>query len=203
MNDFANHQFGANVVYNDTPTREMYFLINGKNSSKWGMKLTTARCVGPCLATVVSVATENKTRMWSDATQWPNKTVPKEGDDVIIPPGQNWIFDLVESPLYNYIEINGVVTFKQDAAILHLRAKYVFIRAGELHIGNQTNPFPGNAKITLSGEMANQEIVIQNAVEAGNKILANVGLISIYGTHKISRTRLTKTVNALDSTINV
>ena len=37
MNDFANHQFGANVVYNDTPTREMYFLVNGKNSSKWGL----------------------------------------------------------------------------------------------------------------------------------------------------------------------
>ena len=82
--------------------------------------------------------------------------MPKEGDDVVIPPGQNWIYDLVESPLYNYIEINGVITFKQDAPVLHLRAKYIFIRAGELHIGNQTAPYLGSAKITLSGEMANQ-----------------------------------------------
>ena len=68
LNDSANHQFGANVVYNDTPTREMFFLINGKNSSKWGLQLTTARCVGPCLATVTSVVVENNTRLWSDAT---------------------------------------------------------------------------------------------------------------------------------------
>ena len=109
----------------------------------------------------------------------------------------------MESPLYNYIEINGVITFKQDAPVLHLRAKYIFIRAGELHIGNQTAPYLGSAKITLSGEMANQEIVYENAVEAGNKILANVGLISIYGAPKISRTRLTQTVNAKSNTIYV
>ncbi len=86
---------------------------------------------------------ETKTRLWSDPKQWPNGTVPKEGDDVIIPPGQNWIFDLAESPIYRYVEINGVVTFKQDATSLHLRAMYIFVRAGELHIGNAISPFLG------------------------------------------------------------
>ena len=110
---------------------------------------------------------------------------------------------MVESPLYNYIEINGVVTFKYNASDLHLRANYVFVRAGELHIGNKTNPFPGNAKITLSGAMADQEIVYENAIEAGNKIMANVGLISIYGTPKIGRARLMQTVNPNDNSILV
>lgn len=109
------------------------------------------RCLGSCLATVVSVQTENKTRLWSDKTQWPNGNLPQEGDNVIIPPGQNWIFDLPESPVYTYIEINGIVTFKQDAPNLNLRAKYIFVRAGELRIGNKTNPFLGIAKITLFG----------------------------------------------------
>jgi len=62
---------------------------------------------------------------------------------VIIPPGQNFIFDLEESPIYNYVEINGRVTFMPQMPKLHLRAKYIFVRAGELNIGNKTNPFSG------------------------------------------------------------
>jgi len=58
-----------------------------------------------------------------------------------------------------------------------LRAKYVFVRAGELIIGNETNPFQGTARITLFGEKENQHIVYDNAIEAGNKILANTGLL--------------------------
>jgi hypothetical protein len=54
---------------------------------------------------------ENGTRYWSDPKQWPNGTLPKEGDNVYINPGTNWVFDLPVSPLYRYIEINGHVTF--------------------------------------------------------------------------------------------
>lgn len=113
--------------------------------------MVAVRCIGSCLSNVVSVAVENATRLWSDPKQWPNETVPKEGDNVIIPPGQNWVFDLPESPMYRYIEINGVVTFKRDAPSLHLRTNYLFVRAGQLHIGNKTAPFMGSARITLNG----------------------------------------------------
>lgn len=61
------------------------------------------------------------------------------------------MFDLEESPIYRYVQINGRVTFKQDAPKLHLRANYLFVRMGELIIGNATNPFLGNATITLFG----------------------------------------------------
>ena len=51
------------------------------------------------------------------------------------------------------------------------------MRAGALIIGNATNPFLGQAQITLFGEIGDQEIVYTNAIEAGNKILANTGLL--------------------------
>jgi len=65
--------------------------------------------------------------------------------------------------------------------VLHLRAKYVFVRMGELIIGNETDPFLGQATITLYGNKQDQHIVYDNAIEAGNKILANTGLIKMYG----------------------
>jgi hypothetical protein len=47
--------------------------------------------------------------------------------------------------MYNMVQINGQVVFKNDAPKLHLRAKYVFIRAGNLYIGTATDPFLGQA----------------------------------------------------------
>lgn len=101
------------------------------------------------------------------------------------------------------MQINGRLTFKQDSPKLHLRAKYIFVRMGELIIGNETNPFQGEAKITLYGLKQDQHIVYDNAIEAGNKILANTGLIKIYGSPRITRSRLLKTALAKDSTILV
>ena len=75
---------------------------------------------------------------------------------------------------------------------------------GELLIGNETNPFLGEAQITLFGVKEDQHIVYANAIEAGNKILANTGLIKIFGAPRAAiRSRLTKTAMPRDSTIFV
>jgi hypothetical protein len=39
----------------------------------------------------------------------------------------------------------------------------------------------GNVQITLSGEKDNKQIVYTNAIEGGNKVLANTGSIEMYG----------------------
>jgi len=52
---------------------------------------------------------------------------------------------------------------------------------GELLIGNETNPYLGNATITLYGMKADEQIVYENAIEAGNKVLANTAIMSIFG----------------------
>jgi len=43
------------------------------------------QCVGPCNADIKEdVPVENFTRYWSNASDWPNNTLPKENDTVEI-----------------------------------------------------------------------------------------------------------------------
>ncbi len=139
------------------------------------------RCVSSCLAAIEDQPLEATVRYWSNPESWPKGVLPKEGEDVTILSGWNMIFDLEESPLFRQVQINGQLTFKPGAPKLHLRAKYVFVRAGKLIIGTAQEPFLGEAKITLSGEKANQHIVYDNAIEAGNKILAITSSVEMFG----------------------
>ncbi len=85
-----------------------------------------------------------------------------------------------------------------------MRAKYIFVRMGELHIGNETNPFQGQALITLFGDKRDEHIIYDNAIEAGNKVLANTGLMSFWGIPRpFTRSRLLQTANPKDTVIYV
>ena len=91
------------------------------------------------------------------------------------------IFD-VDSPILTYLEINGILTFENNGtADLTLRSQYIFVRAGQLIIGNSTHPFLRKATILLYGEYSAREIVFVNAIEGGNKILANTGTVKFFG----------------------
>jgi hypothetical protein len=193
-NNNAPKQTGVNIVYNDTATREIHFMINGKNASRTTINMVCHRCVGPCIPAVNKVAVEENIRYWSKPESWTSKKVPLENEDVIVEPGWNMIYDLEESPVYRYVQINGRVTFKTDAPKLHFRAKYLYVRMGELLIGSENAPFAGQAMITLFGMKQDEHIVYENAIEAGNKILANTALISMWGQQRSTRTRLLKTV---------
>jgi hypothetical protein len=61
------------------------------------------RSVASRNAAIVNVPLETTLRYWSDPKSWDSGMVPKEGEDVEINPGKNFIFDLEESPLYNMI----------------------------------------------------------------------------------------------------
>jgi len=63
------------------------------------------------------------------------------------------LYDLEDSPIYKLVQVNGILTFKNDSNT-HLRAKHVFVRAGELRIGSKDYPLHENftARITLYGE---------------------------------------------------
>lgn len=90
------------------------------------------------------------------------------------------VFDMNPSPIYQLIRVNGKLTF-DDSKDTHLKCKHLFIRTGELHIGSEEKPMQRNARITLYGEKSMQNIVYDNAVEAGNKLIANVNIMRIYG----------------------
>jgi hypothetical protein len=138
-------QTGANVVYNDTSVRQVHFILNGKNATRNPMVIVGNRCDGPCIGAVSAVAIDANQKLWSQATSWKSGKVPLAGENVEVEPGQNLIYDLEESPIYNYVQINGRVAFKQDAPKLHFRCKYLFVRMGELLIGNATTPYLGQA----------------------------------------------------------
>jgi hypothetical protein len=139
--DITNTQLetGMNVLYNDTEVEEFHFIVNGRNNSlrpdKNIITLTAHRCNGPCMEDITDVALEDKLRYWSDKTNWPNETLPVEGDEVHIEPGWNMILDIENTPILKMIRINGRLTFKDDMNIT-LNAKHIFVRAGELVVGS-------------------------------------------------------------------
>lgn len=196
-------QTGANVVYNDTSVRQVHFILNGKNATRNPMVIVGNKCDGPCIGAVSTVAIDANQKLWSQATSWKSGKVPLAGENVEVEPGQNLIYDLEESPIYNYVQINGRVAFKQDAPKLHFRCKYLFVRMGELLIGNATTPYLGQAQFTLYGMKEDQHIVYDNSVEAGNKIIANTGLLSFYGQSRIIRSRLLNTAYKGNLTVKV
>lgn len=178
---------GHNVIYNETEIRETHLVVNGKGRSAnpWHethIKLTGHRCVGSCVEEVdFDVEVEAEARYWSDVTSWPNETLPAEGEDVHIEPGWNMVYDLEgESPIYQLVRVNGKLSFKEDMD-LHFRAKHIFVRGGEMALGTPEAPLTNSVTITLVGEKNAETIVYDNAVEAGNKVIAVTGKFSAYG----------------------
>lgn len=187
---------GQNWVYNDTETRELHIVMNGKNKTYpeqvQKFKMTGVRCYGGCSEAIEEVEeVENEVRLWSNPSSWTNGTVPVAGEDVHVESGWNMVYDLndTQAPIYNNMELNGKLTF-QNESNLHLKVKHLFVRAGHLEIGNETHPFNGSARITLHGEKNMEAMAFDNAIEGGNKLIANVGLIKMFGqprTGKLTR----------------
>jgi len=65
--------------------------------------------------------------------------VPKEGEDVTIDSILKVILD-VDTPVLGRLDINGKLYFSDESDI-HLQANKIYVRAGELHIGNETHPY--------------------------------------------------------------
>jgi len=140
--------FGQNVLYNDSSVKEFHLVLNGKNNSAWTKVFLKAnRCPGgQCqLALVEKKEVEKTERLWSDPKSWTSGKVPLAGEDVEVEPGWNMIFDLGDdSPVFNIVNVNGKLTFKNDTAdnkAVHLKAHQIFVRAGELHVGSKEYPF--------------------------------------------------------------
>lgn len=102
------------------------------------------------------------------------------------------IYDLEDGPVYNFVTVNGWLTFDNEKGNLHLKAKHIFVRAGQINVGSATTPFKSQAQITLHGEKESAATVYDNFIEAGNKVLANTGRIKMFGkprANKMSRLR--------------
>jgi hypothetical protein len=157
----AAYETGHNLVLNDTDDYEditkmlqIHLTLNGKGSTLYKrreVKLVGHRCIGSCVEDIVEVATETDYRYWSDPNAWESGSLPVEGEDVHILSGWNMVLDIPETPILQLLRVNGKLSFKNNTDI-HLRAKHIFVRAGELHIGGKDYPFQKQARITLFGE---------------------------------------------------
>ena len=95
------------------------------------------------------------------------------------------IYDMADTPAYDVVTINGVLTFSDDRD-QQFRASNILVRAGELRLGTKTRPYIHKAKITLTDLKNSKTIVYDNFIEAGNKVLANVGVVQMYGLPRVT-----------------
>jgi hypothetical protein len=152
----ADYALGDNVLYNETEVREFTFVVNYKNETRGkrllieGLKCFFDGCGQIELEEDVPI--EDTKRYWSDTANWPNEELPKEGDDVFIEQGWDMILDIAETPILNSLEINGILTFNDTDYDITLNSHRVYVRAGELHIGNETHPYSSVATIVLHGD---------------------------------------------------
>jgi hypothetical protein len=115
--------------------------------------------------------------------------------------------DLAETPIFDTIEVNGCLHFAggSDVTEIHLRAKKILIRGGELYIGTKADPYDKVAKITLHGDRNEPTIAIEDqGIEAGSKIIANIGRLNMWGKERsFKMARLTAPANIGDTTVTV
>jgi len=135
----------------------------------------------------ISVSIENPyepfIRKWSNATQWPNKKLPKKGDSVLVPSTWNLQLD-IDPPSLGTLTIQGKLAF--DGASTLTAEKILVL--GTLEAGTEGQPFENTAQIHLAG---------------ANSLLQVTGKIELIGKSKNSKAKLRKTVQAGSTQIQV
>ena len=89
------------------------------------------------------------------------------------------LLDIPNPPVLNSLKINGRLTF--DDKDITLQARNIWVQSGQLYIGTKEKPFEHEAKIVLLGDTHDDTVVIDGAIEAGNKVLVNTGTVKMYG----------------------
>lgn len=179
------------MLQNATEIREFTFAVNGNSNIK-NLKLRGLQCIsGTCPQdTVAPVPISGDALFWSDVASWPELgRLPMEGEDVQILPGK-WIVLDIETPILNLVTINGRLSFYDADRPINLQAKQVYVRAGELLIGEEAAPFQESAQITLYGERHEATEVMSGSIETGNKLLLNTGLMKFHGKPRDRASRL-------------
>lgn len=187
--------------YHDSNTSYVFVCVSGRNKTirEW-IDVNGLRCLNTCPQDLVGTNRENFTRYWSDATNWPNNTLPKEGQNVTIPDAWNLVLDCA-TPIFNYVEVRGYLIFDQSQDLL-FQAHYIWVK-GKIKIGTQSNPYKFNATIVLHGEKDSPYLVVDQDA-SGNKMMVVTGGLEWYGTVTNNTwNRLTAIAPAKSTTITV
>jgi hypothetical protein len=124
--------------------------------------------------------------LWSKPESWEGEGllghVPLEDEEVNIPAGYIFAYDVTpeNSVKLKHLEINGDLFF-MDGEDRLLQSYGIWVRAGNLTIGNETHPFESKATITLLGDNTDEYWAFTNSIEAGNKNLVVTSFAQMYG----------------------
>jgi hypothetical protein len=117
-------------------------------------------------------------RKWSNASQWPNGTVPVAGSNVTL--NGNWtvVLDVDPAPL-DFLIVDGTI-FADDTRNVNLIANSIHIRYGNISAGSASTPFLHNFTIQLNGLQTSLGYTIDSVI-AANKFLVVTGSLNLYG----------------------
>jgi len=197
---------GDMQMRNSTERREFEIAFNGKDPTHNNLLIDCLECIlGYCpLPPVDNDEIEDTPRLWSQWATW-GSALPVDGDEVVI--DRNWwvLLDIAETPRLKSLEINGRLSFKDDATLpnVKLQSETIFVRAGELIIGASDAPFSQNAFIELLGDSSSDSLTLTGTVAAGNKVLATSGLVELHGLPRSRMSRLEADAPAGATTITV
>lgn len=185
---------GFNSFENSSSTQEFTFVVNGKEGSAKDILLNAVECIGSCDADAAPVDDTAELpdfgSFWSDPASWPSGQVPAAGQNVVIAADMWILLDVPATDILGLLTIDGRLEFADHLGPINLRAKQVYVRAGELLIGSEANRFQNEAQITLYGESSEEAEIMVGAVETGSKQIVNTGRMEMFGMSRSRDARL-------------
>lgn len=107
---------------------------------------------------------------------------------------------------FNTLTIDGALNLDIPAGYtLNIRAKWIWVRRGELIAGSANNRIKGNINIELIGGRFDPYLFLDDRLEISNKVLLNTGDLQLFGDDQPSGntinvwTRLTSNINNGDT----
>ena len=192
-NDFINT---SDPGFTNTPNNEkmLKLVVSGDSDDVRYVDVSVNRCidVDDCdFVTDISYGTSGAgpCGSWSDPSTWSGQfdteRIPIEGDYVRIGLDSCVVLDIDECamPQLKFLEINGLLKALNlgDGTAMALKAYNIWIRAGELRVGEPGSPHLDKFTIMLLGDSKAHNWAFNGATEVGNKALVVTGLLNLYG----------------------
>jgi hypothetical protein len=186
----------------NTSLRMLNLCQSGKNKTLFEYtEVTGVVCEIFCPLPPGTYVLESFLRYWSNATQWPNGTIPQAGDNVTVKGEWRLVIDMDPNPINN-LTIDGLL-IADDTIDINIVANFIFIRAGNFTAGSPTKPFTHKLNIQLNGAKTDTAQVIDPLL-TGNKLFVVTGALNLYGSPPITAiATLTETAFKGSSAIKV
>lgn len=104
--------------------------------------------------------------------------------------GWDVVYDIGISPVFTNLQINGKLSFLRGQPAL-LQSYSIWIRAGEVNVGTEAEPFDSTVEIRLHGNNTSpSQFVFAPQIPVGTKNMIVTGTLNMFGTPRSRVTRL-------------